>query len=332
MNSDGSNPVKITNWDKSNETAGPGGWSRDGAKIAFFSDRNGKDDLYVVSAEVSHPRLVFADTGRDIRTFSHSPDGKRIILSEETADRSGELRLLDLDTRETSLVRKTELPSTSTDWSPQGDLIAFYDRIQGNSEICAIRPDGSEFRNLTNDPSPDVGPSWSPDGKQLAFTSYRGDTRGAGQLYLMNADGTEPRPITPRKGWEGDPVWWPDGSRFVFVCDRNDAPGMGLDICEIGVDGTGERRILFHRDHDSHPVVSPDGDRIAFTASGGGNTEIYLMNSAGSGLIRLTRDPADDLWPEWTPDGKKLMFISNRGGRYSIYEIEMAGFTEKPRS
>jgi Tol biopolymer transport system component len=323
MNSDGSSPVKVTNWDKSNETAGPGGWSRDGTKIAFFSDRDGKDDLYVVSAEISRPKLVFADPECDIRTFSHSPDGKRIIYSQEMADKSGELRVLDLGSRETSLVRKTELPATSADWSPQGDMIAFHDRIDGNSEVCLIRSDGRDFRILTNDPSPDAGPSWSPDGARIVFMSYRGEPRGVGQLYLMNADGTDPRPITPRKGWEGDPAWWPDGGRFVFVCDRNDAPGMGLDICEIGVDGTGEKHVLFKRDHESHPVVSPDGGRIAFTSSAGGNTEIYLMNSDGSGLLRLTRHQADDQWPEWTPDGRKLMFISNRNGKYAIYEIEV---------
>ena len=47
------------------------------------------------------------------------------------------------------------------------------------------------------------------------------------------------------------------------------------------------------------------------------------MNSDGSGLRRLTRNSADDVWPEWSPDGKKLLFASNRNGKFAIYEIEM---------
>ena len=320
MSADGSNPVKVTNWDKSNETAGPGSWSPDGTKIAFFSDRDGKDDLYVISAETVRPRLVFSDPYHDVRSFSHSPDGKKIAYSQELDDKSGELRILDLDTRQPRLVTKTELASISPDWSPN-DLIAFHDRVAGNSEVCVVKPDGRGLQNLTNDPSTDTAPSWSPDGKYISFITTRGEPMQVPQLYLMNSDGSETGPVTSRKGWEGEPVWSPDGHRIVFVCDRDDSPGNLLDVCEINPDGTGEKRLLFHRDHDGHPVVSPDGNRIAFVGRGDGNSEIYLMNRDGSGLLRLTRDRSEDQWPEWSPDGKKLMFLSNRSGRFGIYEV-----------
>jgi TolB protein len=81
--------------------------------------------------------------------------------------------------------------------------------------------------------------------------------------------------------------------------------------------------VLIHPNHDSQPVVSPDGKLIAFTATSDGNAEIYLMNSDGSGLMRLTRDLADDQWPQWSPDGKKLMFVSNRTGKTAIYEVAL---------
>ena len=323
MNADGGGLVKMTNWDRSNEAAGPGGWSPDGTKIAFTSDRNGKDDIYVVSAETVRTKLVFSDTGFDIRSFSYSPEGNKIAYSQELDDRSGELRTLDLDSRQVRLVTKTELPSSAPDWSPEHDLIAFHDRVSGNSEVRVVKPDGSGLQTLTNDPSSDTGPSWSPDGKYLSFITTRGESLQVPQLYLMNADGTEPRPVTPRKGWEGAPGWTPDGQQIVFVCDRMDSPGNLLDVCEINVDGSGERRVLFHRDHDSTPVVSPDGKRIAFVSGVDGNYEIYLVNRDGSGLQRLTRNPADDLWPKWTPDGKKLGFLSSRGGRFGLYEVDV---------
>jgi TolB protein len=69
--------------------------------------------------------------------------------------------------------------------------------------------------------------------------------------------------------------------------------------------------------------MAPDGTRIAFTSTSDGNQEIYLMNRDGSGLFRLTRNPAEDQWPDWSPDGKKLRFLSNRGGKSAIYEIAL---------
>ena len=171
MNADGSNVTKLTDWDKSNETAEPGGWSPDGTKIVFFSDRNGKDDLYIVSAETVRPKLVLADPEHDLRSLSCSNDGKKIAYSKELEDRSGELRIFDLETRQESLVKRTEWANSSPDWSPDGNWIAFHDRIDGNSEICLIKPDGSDLQNLTNNPSQDSSSSWSPDGKQIVFVS-----------------------------------------------------------------------------------------------------------------------------------------------------------------
>lgn len=323
MRADGTGtPFKITNWDKSNETAGPGSWSPDGSRIAFFSDRGGNDDIYVVSAETVRPKPVLSDPERDLHEPSFSPDGKKLVYSLETQNKAGELRVLDIETGRTRLVRRTELPMTAPVWSPDGKRIAFVDRIDGNSEVCAIDPDGSEFVNLTNDRSLDISPSWSPDGTRLAFISHRGEPRGS-RLYTMNADGSDPAPVTPRSGWEGDPTWSPDGSTFVFVCDRADSPGNLLDICRINSDGTGEKRVVTNRDHDTQPAISPDGKRIAFVAVSDGNPEIYVVNSDGSGLLRLTRDPADDLSPNWSPDGRRLIFTSNRSGRSAIYEIEV---------
>jgi len=323
MNVDGSDVTKVTHWDKSNETVEPGSWSPDGTKIAFSSDRNGREDIYVVSAETVRPRVVVSDRASDLRLPSFSPDGRSIVYSAGSGDMSGELRILDTETGRTRLLKKTELPQVSSNWSPDQDWIVFADRPSGNSEVFRIKADGTELENLTNDPSLDTTPAWSPDGKRIVFLSYRGDPNNQPQLFIMDADGADLHPLTPHKGWETDPTWTSDGNGIVFSCDREDSPGNTMDICAINTDGSGEKRLIFHRNSDSNPAVSPDGHRLAFTSGSDGNSEIYMMNRDGSGLRRLTRDPADDAWPRGWPDGRKIIFGSNRGGRFAIYQIEV---------
>ena len=326
MNADGSNPTSLVGWDKTNETAGPGSWSPDGTRIAFFSDRNGgHDDIYVMSAETVRPKLILSDPESDLRFPAYSPDGKRVVYSRELEDKSGEIRILDIETGSSRLIKKIELSLAAPKWSPDGNRIAFQDRVDGNSDIFSISSSGTDLLRLTNDPEADAQPGWSPDGSRIIFNSNRGEGPRKGQLFTMNADGSDLRPVTQRKGWEADAVWSPDGRSIVFVCDREDSPGNVMDICEINVDGSAEKRVLFHRDQDSSPAVSPDGKRIAFVAASDGNRELYLMNRDGSGLLRLTRDPADDDFPEWSPDGKKIIFCSDRSGKFALYEIEVPG-------
>ena len=70
-------------------------------------------------------------------------------------------------------------------------------------------------------------------------------------------------------------------------------------------------------------AFSPDGKRIAFVSSADGNAEIYLMNSDGAGLLRLTRNKAEDTTPQFSKDGKNLIFTSNRNGRFALYQIQL---------
>ena len=70
---------------------------------------------------------------------------------------------------------------------------------------------------------------------------------------------------------------------------------------------------------------SPDGSRIAFSSDRDANTEIYMMNTDGSGIVRLTDHPASDMEPAWSPDGKLIAFSSNRDGESEIYILEVEG-------
>jgi Tol biopolymer transport system component len=74
-------------------------------------------------------------------------------------------------------------------------------------------------------------------------------------------------------------------------------------------------------DEDTSPALSPDGQQVAFMSRREGNWEVYIINVDGSGLRRLTDDPADDGLPTWSPDGRAIAFVSNRGGPWAIWAM-----------
>ena len=73
-----------------------------------------------------------------------------------------------------------------------------------------MNANGTDQRNLTNDPDFDLSPAWSPDGTRIAFTSDRGPgVMGDNEVYVMNADGTDPRNLTNSPREDGFPAWSP---------------------------------------------------------------------------------------------------------------------------
>lgn len=323
MNADGSGePVNLVNWDKSNQYAGPGCWSPDGTKILFMSDRTGKEGIYVMSAEVFRPQKIPIDGHNELGSPAYSPDGKSIAYQVELGDKSGELHIWNLETKRDSLVIKTKIADVSPAWSPSGQWIAFQNRVEDNTEICIIRPDGSGLKNLTQNPAADRSPAWSPDGKQIAFVSNRDGDYGLFQIYAMNADGSNQHRVYYSKAISAWPSWSPDGRSIVFANDKEDNRSGNFEIFIIEPDtGEPERRLTFRRRYDVSPVFSPSGKRIAFASNTDGNYEIYVMNADGTGLLRLTRDAAEDNSPHWSPDETKIVFSSNREGKFAIYEL-----------
>ena len=111
--------------------------------------------------------------------------------------------------------------------------------------------DGDNKQNLTNNASHDSNPSWSPDGKRIAFDSYRAKSR---DIYVMDVDGGNQRRVTqnPFKDW--DPSWSPDGKQIVFVSNREDDGNR--EIYVINTDGTNPRNLTNHPDDDTIPAWS----------------------------------------------------------------------------
>ena len=252
-------------------------WSPDGRTIVFVSWRDGNGEVYAMDANGSGPRnLTQNPAKKDVRP-AWSPDGRRIAFVS-SRDRHQRMQ-----------------PGLRT--PPE------------QSDIYVMNADGSRKRNLTRDRVSDDYPTWSPDGRRIAFLHGRG--RGRGQLYVVNADGSGLRNLGRIAGpalFASQLVWSPDGRTIHF--------GRYL----ISTDGSGARKLPYI------PLIavwSPDGRQIAFVGNratglpGPGarfkdDSEIYVMNADGSGTRRLTHNVGYDGEPAWSPDGRKIAFQSKR--------------------
>jgi len=103
-----------------------------------------------------------------------------------------------------------------------------------------------------------------------------------------------------------------------------DGRKMGLDIYAADPLAPEDERLLISRPmHESSVTFSPDGKRIAFVATSDGNWEIYVANSDGSGVFRLTRNKANDSGPTFSADGESVYFASDRDGKFAIYRVDL---------
>ena len=193
--------------------------------------------------------------------------------------------------------------------------IAFTSTRDGNPEIYVMHADGENQIRLTRHPEEDKMPSWSPDGKKIAFVSMRNG--GRNQIHVMDSNGENIRRIT-EGAFDLNPAWSPDGRTIAY--DGREVGEENRKIRLIAPDGTNRRRLA--RDipsNDSQAAWSPDNQRIAFLSSRGiwGN-EIYLMDADGTNQKRLTRDGWDDRAPAWSPDGSKIAFSAGGGDIFIV--------------
>jgi Tol biopolymer transport system component len=192
-------------------------------------------------------------------------------------------------------------------------------RPDEHSSIYMMDAQGGNLRRLTDNAMEDTLPVWSPDGRQIAFSSNRD---GNWEIYVMNSDGSRQTRLTNDPADDVIPAWSPDGKQIAFVSARDG----NADVYVMNADGREVRRLTDNPANDQNPVWSPDGKRLSFDSFRDGNQEIYVMNADGSGQIRLTDNPSNDGAPSWSPNGRQIAFGSNRTDAICIIgECDPAG-------
>jgi TolB protein len=177
-------------------------WSPDGQWLVFAMGAGGATNLFLLPRGGGTPRPL--TTGLSISVSpSFSPNGRQIVFN---SDRGGSPQIYVMDVDGTNLRRVTFQGNynSSPRWSPRGEKIVFMCRLAGN-QICLINPDGSGQQQLTSQGN-NEDPSWSADGRHIAFTSTR---TGRRDIFVMHADGTEQARLTNNGRDNYLPDWSP---------------------------------------------------------------------------------------------------------------------------
>ncbi len=188
--------------------------------------------------------------------------------------------------------------------------------------IYVMNVDGSDQRRLSEESMKFAWfPSWSPDGSRIVFAAAPNGRDG--KIVMMNADGSQPQVILSNYVVHHF-SWSPDGTRIVFDGWYGERLGIfvmnadGSDLQELRTAGSGFGV-------DWRPASNAATAQIAFSSMRDGNWEIYLMDTDGGNLQRLTDHPAMDAWPTWSPDGTQIAFTSERDSGMAIYVMNADG-------
>jgi TolB protein len=189
---------------------------------------------------------------------------------------------------------------------------------RGVKEIYTADYDGENQRRLTTNRTLNINPTWSPDARSIAYTSFR---RGPPNIFVSHIYEGTLEEVTKGPGENWLAAWSPDGTRIAFTSTRDG----NSQIYVANRDGSNVRRLTNDKAYDITPTWSPSGTQIAFTSDRSGTPQIYLVAADGlGGVQRLTSESYADR-PTWSPAPyNEIAFAARNGPGFDIKVIDVA--------
>lgn len=289
-----------------------------------------------------------ATRAESINSFCVAPDGQNVIFSLTERDEEGglfsNLFIKRSDDAAGGVARLTQgsrsmdtLPYIANDGS---NYLVFVSNRSDRSKPDIYRVNLIDNRlsggisRLTNDNRFNFAPSYGDSNRQLYYLSTEPNfPRAESVISSIRIDGSLPTQLSI-SALEINNTF---AEKVYFV--KTDEDTKRKQIYSITADGKLETALLnqedFRKSNCFNAAVSPDGTRVLFVSdvgvdeNGRANNDIYLINSDGTGLLRLTQNGSDDIHPAWSPTEEGvLFFLSNRGGAYNIWRMKVSAGTK----
>jgi TolB protein len=176
--------------------------------------------------------------------------------------------------------------------------------------------DGYNPRPLLNSPEPIMSPSWSPNGKQIAYVSFENQRAG---IYLEDVATGGRRLLSNFPGINGAPAWSPDGRKLALVLSKSGSPNIYV------MDIASGRLTQVTNDFyiNTEPAWSPDGRSLLYTSNRSGGPQIYQVKLAGGSISRVSYDGDYNARASYTSDGKYVAMIHRVSGVYNIAILDL---------
>ncbi len=193
--------------------------------------------------------------------------------------------------------------------------IAYISDQTGESELWVMDWNGKNKKQLTKHNSLALAPSWSPDGKNLVFTSY---LRGTPAIYLLTPQEGYLKLLWDKGGVNSSASVSPNGRTVAFASSLDG----NVDIYTIPIEGGEAQRLTTARGIDTQPSWAPNGRQIAFTSTRSGTPQIYMMDSDGSNVRRVSFDGLFHDESSWAYDGTRIACTTRDEGTFQIATID----------
>jgi TolB protein len=194
--------------------------------------------------------------------------------------------------------------------------IAYVVKRGNRFELQVADADGAGEETALASFEPIISPTWSPDGRRLAYVSFENKKP---VVYVHSLVDGRRQVAANFKGSNSAPAWAPDGSKLAVALSRDG----GSQLYLINPDGSNVRRLTNSSGIDTEPVFSPDGQSLYFTSDRGGSPQIYRMPAGGGDAQRVTFDGSYNVSPRISANGKTLAYVTRNGSKFQVAVLDL---------
>ena len=308
-------------------------WSPDDSQIAFLRRSEGSGGIFLVPPIGGIERKLAESPhlgAERVSGLSWSPDGKFLAVPDRTSPE--EPFAIFLVSVESGAKRRLTSPPAqsladhSPAFSPDGRTLAFVRQSAAViADIYLLQVAGGEPRRLTFNDQTTRGLAWTPDGREIVFSSSPG-AHSTSSLWRISSFGGMPELLSGTGGGAISPAISRQGSRLIYSRRTSDLNIWRLELSGLTTTRNRPARLIASTRTDWFPRISPDGDRIAFESDRSGSLEVWVCDRDGRRPVQLTSFAGVNAGsPCWSPDGRWIAFDAAPDGNPDIYVISADG-------